>query len=101
MNKSSSQRDHPKSNAAQGQGNEAEFLDAERCRDVGEEVHGVVQAGADVEAVRAQAKVCFQAGDSGVPEVRAVCNGKEIVMSELSPLKTTCSFEGYGAYRGM
>ena len=101
MDESSTERDYAKGYAAQRQSDEAELLDAERCRDVGEEVHGVVQAGADVEAVRAQAKVCFQAGDSGVPEVRAVCNGKEIVMSELSPLKTTCSFEEYGAYRGM
>ena len=78
MNKSSSQRDHPKSNAAQGQGNEAEHLDAERCRDVGEEVHGVVQAGTDVEAVCAQVEVCFQAGDAGIAQVGSVQKCKKI-----------------------
>jgi hypothetical protein len=68
----SPERDRAESYATQRQSDEPELLDTERGGDVGEEVYGVVQAGADVEAIRAQTKVCFQAGDSGVPEVCAV-----------------------------
>jgi hypothetical protein len=74
VDESSPERDYAESYATQRESDEAEFLDTERCGDVGEEVYGVVQTGADVEAIRAQTKVCFQAGDSGVPEVCAVCS---------------------------
>jgi len=49
----SAESDDAKGNAAQRQHDKAELLDAERGGDVCEKVHGVVQAGADVEAVRA------------------------------------------------